>query len=236
MLENLQKKLHLGKREDFSGLYTDAPISFAEEFPDVPVPEPRLSPMLLAARWSRRDLYGDDMPAIAADLLEAGFDTPSIRRLAGEINVACSADVEELVGRMFRELSVPYPPSESEAKLIFTRQVAREVIAGQRNAWAAAKHLEKGVTGWGAEPADLQVVFGLRDEINWDTANRGQIPTLTAELIQTFARLGARVAGEKRKLRLGLPEGKGWIADDFNAPLPDEILAQFEGRDESQSG
>jgi prevent-host-death family protein len=29
---------------------------------------------------------------------------------------------------------------------------------------------------------------------------------------------------------LGALEGKGWIADDFDAPLPDEILAQFEGR------
>jgi len=35
---------------------------------------------------------------------------------------------------------------------------------------------------------------------------------------------------EKRTYRLGLLEGKGWIADDFDAPLPDEILAGFEGR------
>jgi prevent-host-death family protein len=35
---------------------------------------------------------------------------------------------------------------------------------------------------------------------------------------------------EKRVYKLGLLEGKGWIADDFDAPLPDEILAQFEGR------
>ena len=35
---------------------------------------------------------------------------------------------------------------------------------------------------------------------------------------------------EKRPLVFGLLEGQGWIADDFDAPLPDEILAQFEGR------
>ena len=34
---------------------------------------------------------------------------------------------------------------------------------------------------------------------------------------------------EKGTYRLGLLEGKGWISDDFDAPLPDEILAQFEG-------
>ena len=35
---------------------------------------------------------------------------------------------------------------------------------------------------------------------------------------------------EKRPLVFGLLEGEGWIADDFDAPLPDEILAEFEGR------
>jgi len=35
---------------------------------------------------------------------------------------------------------------------------------------------------------------------------------------------------EKRPIIFGLLEGQGWIADDFDAPLPDEILAQFEGR------
>jgi len=39
---------------------------------------------------------------------------------------------------------------------------------------------------------------------------------------------------EKRKksrmVGFGALEGKGWIADDFDAPLPDEIQAQFEGR------
>ncbi len=43
------------------------------------------------------------------------------------------------------------------------------------------------------------------------------------------ARLVPIAAAGKRPL--GLDKGKGWIADDFNAPLPDDILADFEGRD-----
>jgi hypothetical protein len=35
---------------------------------------------------------------------------------------------------------------------------------------------------------------------------------------------------EKRPIVLGLLEGEGWIAEDFDAPLPDEILREFEGR------
>ncbi|MGD0631697.1 MAG: type II toxin-antitoxin system prevent-host-death family antitoxin [Terracidiphilus sp.] len=35
---------------------------------------------------------------------------------------------------------------------------------------------------------------------------------------------------EKRPIVFGLLEGQGWIADDFNAPLPDDLQAAFEGR------
>ena len=43
------------------------------------------------------------------------------------------------------------------------------------------------------------------------------------------ARLVPITAPGKRPL--GLDRGKVWIADDFDAPLPDDILADFEGRD-----
>jgi prevent-host-death family protein len=41
------------------------------------------------------------------------------------------------------------------------------------------------------------------------------------------ARLVAITRRRKRRV-LGLDEGKGWIADDFNAPLPRSILRGFE--------
>lgn len=44
------------------------------------------------------------------------------------------------------------------------------------------------------------------------------------------ARLTSLATKEKRLIRFGALEGQGWIAEDFDAPLPDEILAQFEGR------
>lgn len=36
---------------------------------------------------------------------------------------------------------------------------------------------------------------------------------------------------EKRPLVYGLLQGEGWIADDFNDPLPEEIQKYFEGRE-----
>ncbi len=44
------------------------------------------------------------------------------------------------------------------------------------------------------------------------------------------ARLTSLDQKQKRVYALGLLEGQGWISDDFDDPLPDEILAQFEGR------
>lgn len=45
-----------------------------------------------------------------------------------------------------------------------------------------------------------------------------------AKLVATHPRAA------KKLRRIGGLKGKGWIADDFNAPLPDDILAAFEGR------
>jgi prevent-host-death family protein len=52
----------------------------------------------------------------------------------------------------------------------------------------------------------------------------------------TIAKAGRPVArlvpiAAPGKRPLGLDKGKAWIADDFNAPLPDDVLADFEGRD-----
>lgn len=44
------------------------------------------------------------------------------------------------------------------------------------------------------------------------------------------ARLTSLKNEKKRLTGFGALKGKGWIADDFDAPLPDDLLAQFEGR------
>ncbi len=37
---------------------------------------------------------------------------------------------------------------------------------------------------------------------------------------------------QRKRRRLGEDVGKGWVADDFDAPLPEDIQAYFEGRGE----
>ncbi len=183
-------------REEFRDLYTKPPSSFAAAYPDVPAPDPSHSPYLLASRWQTHDLYGEDMPEVAADLLEAGYDTPTIRRLAGEVNVSSSADVEPLVHRMFHEFAIRYPLSETQANLIFSRQIAREVIAGVRNPWAAANQLEISIWSWRAPNSVLGAIFGINEAIDIAPEYRPSIEALGRELLDSYASL-ARLSDQE---------------------------------------
>ena len=61
-----------------------------------------------------------------------------------------------------------------------------------------------------------------------DTAAQGE-DVIIARNRKPVARLMA-LKPEKRPLRMGLMRGEIWIADDFDAPLPEDILSGFEGR------
>jgi prevent-host-death family protein len=60
-----------------------------------------------------------------------------------------------------------------------------------------------------------------------EMAERGE-DVIIARAGKPVARL-TKLAPEKPKIRFGGLKGKIWIADDFDAPLPPEVLAEFEG-------
>jgi hypothetical protein len=198
MLDWLKAIFDARETEDFHTLYTDSPISFAEHFPEVPLPDSDIAPQLLAARWAARDVYGEDMPPIAADLLKAGYDSPALHRLAEEDNIAHSPDLEQLLATVFHDLSAQYPLTEDEANHIFIRQVAREVIAGKRNVWAAANHVSVMLRGRFADDPDLAFMNGLLNPLNWEDVSNDDLPAMTQELAEAFARLGAQTDREKQ--------------------------------------
>ncbi|MSQ48870.1 MAG: type II toxin-antitoxin system Phd/YefM family antitoxin [Betaproteobacteria bacterium] len=78
-----------------------------------------------------------------------------------------------------------------------------------------------------------------------DTVNIHEAKTQLSRLIERvcageeiiIARGGRPVArlaplAPRRPRRLGLLKGKIWVAKDFNAPLPDDLLDLFEGKSE----
>jgi hypothetical protein len=174
---------------DLTIVHIGQPKSFASEYPSVLKPDPKLSPMVLVAGWVSGEFYGEEMPGLAADLFEAGYDSPALRRLAGEIDASCRADVAYLMSSVVRELGFPNELSKLQGRLLFSRQIAREVIAGQRDPWSASDHLEVRTWGWQADAPELQALFDLNDEINWDPPYIRPRNELDADLLSAFARL-----------------------------------------------
>jgi prevent-host-death family protein len=46
-----------------------------------------------------------------------------------------------------------------------------------------------------------------------------------------IARIVSATSARRARLGRGMDVGKGWVADDFTAPLPDDLQAYFEGRE-----
>jgi len=189
-LDRLLRRTNRKVGPDLTLLTLERPRDWSEQYPDVPKPETSLSIQLIAARWACNDLHGEDMPRIAGDLLETGLDSAGLRRLAAETQVSCSADVEHLLARVFREFEIPYPMPEGRAQLVFARQTAREVIAGHCDPWPAAFNLEKAMWGRYPKNEDLASIFALNDEWAWDADYQRFVPVMTSDLIEVFARLG----------------------------------------------
>jgi hypothetical protein len=100
-----------------------------------------------------------------------------------------SADAEPLVAAIFRELGVSCPIDELRVKLISARQIAREIIFGRRNPCVAASYIEIAVCSWTIHNDELQHLFAIHDELNWDTSHGRSVTILTQDLLDTFARI-----------------------------------------------
>ena len=53
---------------------------------------------------------------------------------------------------------------------------------------------------------------------------------IIAEAGKPMARLSP-IKGNKPQIRFGVLKGRVKVADDFDAPLPDDVLLEFEGRE-----
>jgi hypothetical protein len=65
------------------------------------------------------------------------------------------------------------------------------VIAGKRNPWAAANHLEIAIWNWVPETAELELIFSVNDEVDWNSNTKRTLPELKAALTKAFAQLAS---------------------------------------------
>jgi hypothetical protein len=154
-----------------------------------PPPMPHLDPFLLASRWTCGDLLPENIVQTAVELIEAGYEEPSVYRLAAEDKVYSRGQVEILVQRMFSALRVPYPMSQEDARQAVARQIAREVTAGLKDPWIAAKQLDRVVPHWETKDESIWAIYGITDEVEWDHGEGRIVATLEPELINAFEQL-----------------------------------------------
>jgi hypothetical protein len=88
------------------------------------------NPDLFVAKWYTRRVGPEDMPAFAADALEAGFDGRALRRLAGLMKPT-ARDVGDLFERALREIGTVKIQSEKQALIFQSRQVALDIVEGR---------------------------------------------------------------------------------------------------------
>lgn len=88
-------------------------------------------PEVLAALWTVNEIRSEELPPLAADLLEAGHDGKYLRRLAGEMAATTRADVAELAKKAFAELGALQPMDLVTANRLITRFLAQKVLNRQ---------------------------------------------------------------------------------------------------------
>jgi len=85
-------------------------------------------PEVLAALWAVNEIRSEELPPLAADLLEVGHDGKYLRRLAGEMVASTRVDVAEVADKAFAELGVSQPMDVPAANRVLARFLAQRVL------------------------------------------------------------------------------------------------------------
>jgi hypothetical protein len=85
------------------------------------------NPDLFVAKWYCGSVYIENLPQFAADALEAGYDGPALRRLAGLMKPTLT-DVGDLFQRSLAEIGTITIQNLEQATILLARTTARDII------------------------------------------------------------------------------------------------------------
>ncbi len=117
---------------------------------------------LVQARWVLGHIPSAEVPRIAGEALEAGFDTPALRQLAGEKNPIMS-DVGPVFERAFKELGKE-PLARESAGQVIARWWARSILRGDSTPYEGAKAIWSEVCDPLGDGGELFVFKALASE------------------------------------------------------------------------
>jgi len=143
-------------------------------------------PNLFVAGWYCGLSLPEDMPAFAADALEAGFDGPALRRLAGLVKPT-SRDVGNLFLNAIDEIGVIEVRNREQAIFRLAKVVAEKILDGSMDALEGAQRLSRYAMEAGY-PDGLAEFDQLADEPRWGEYARSQ-DLVRADIIAAAERL-----------------------------------------------
>jgi hypothetical protein len=85
------------------------------------------NPDLFVAKWYCSYVHEEDMPGFAADALEAGYDGPALRRLAGLMKPT-AMDVGDLFQQSLSEIGTVKIRDAKQAAVLLARTTVRDII------------------------------------------------------------------------------------------------------------
>ena len=146
-----------------------------------------VKPRDLRAHWELRRLPPENLPDIAAQLLGAGFDGPSIRELAGLVRPSRS-EVEALADAAFEEAGAEHL-GPVEAAWVVAREVASAIVAGKIPPHQGARDIAN-LARMSPELTPLNAFAGLASEWEDDLAHRRQYEAAIRDEALTIAEPG----------------------------------------------
>lgn len=129
-------------------------------------------------------LLSDDLPRVALEALEAGYDSPSLRQVAGASG-ADPRDINDLFIRALTELRIQMP-SPADAALSLARQIAGEVVQGTISPYEGARRIWFDVYVRFPELTRLRPFVGLASEYEDDELHREKYSATIMEECRHF--------------------------------------------------
>ena len=91
------------------------------------------------ALWTLERLSSEDLPSVAWDALEIGFDGPALRRVAA-LDKPSSFEVGELFRKALSEMGKS-ALSKPEAAMLLAKEIAQQVISGNKKPLEGASEI-----------------------------------------------------------------------------------------------
>ena len=121
-------------------------------------------------------LYVETIPSWATDALQTGYDSPSLRQLAGT-DVDDHQEIRDLFQESLRELGVSLP-SPSEAGLSKAKEIADEIVRGVVTPYVGARTIWTSIYTRFPDLRELRPFVGYASDYEDDEKHREEYERL----------------------------------------------------------